>query len=205
MVINDTRAPSAYSMDVTRTVDAATSMGAIVDMILAAARTARGEYSRTSMAPTAHGGILRNLILFGHGRPGSLGLGVGLVAGTMAEFARIQGRVHKIWFRGCLTARTIDSQTARQGDGAALQTVCITSGNGHDFCKAFAKLTHSYVVAPTEMQACHLSHYPHGVMDSYEGLVLCYDPHGEISWQRRYPSLYGHDMQARTAHNPNQE
>lgn len=192
MVLNDSRATHTYSMDVTRTVQATTSIGAMVDMILAAARTAQG-------------GKLKNLIFTAHGLPGSFQLGVGLSGATMAPFAGIKDKVFKIWFRGCLVARIIDSQTAGQGDGAALRAYGITSGNGHEFCASFARLTGCYIVAPTEMQASNLQSYPPGVMDSFEGLVLSYDPQGEISWQCRYPSLYGHDTRARTATMPNRE
>jgi hypothetical protein len=192
MVLNDSRATHAYSMDVTRTVQPTTSIRAMVDMILAAARTAQG-------------GKLKNLIFTAHGLPGSFQLGVGLSGATMAPFVDISGKVFKIWFRGCLVGRIIDSRTASQGDGAALQAYGITSGNGHEFCASFARLTGCYIVAPTEMQTANLQSYPPGVMDSYEGLVLSYDPHGEISWRRRYPSLYGYDTQARTARNPNRE
>lgn len=192
MVLNDSRAAVAYSMDVTRTVEATTSCQAMVDLILAAARTSQG-------------GKLKNLVFTAHGLPGSFQLGVGLNEASMAPFAGINGKVFKIWFRGCLVGRIIDSQTASQGDGAALQAYGITSGNGHEFCANFARLTGCYVVAATEMQASNRQSYPPGVMDSYEGLVLSYDPHGAISWQRRYPSLYGHDTRARTARTPNRE
>jgi hypothetical protein len=192
MVLNDTRATHTYSMDVTRTVYVSTSMGAMVDMILAAARTVQG-------------GKLKNLIFTAHGTPGYFQLGAGLSEATMAPFAGIKGKVFKIWFRGCLVARIMDSQTAHQGDGSALSAYGITFGNGHEFCTKFAKLTGCYIVAPTEMQSSNRQSYSHGVMDSYEGLVLSYDPQGEISWQRRYPSLYGYNLQGRTAHLPNRE
>jgi hypothetical protein len=81
----------------------------------------------------------------------------------------------------------------------------VNFGNGHEFLSAFARLTGCYVVAPTEMQARNRATYPKNVMDSYEGLVLCYNPAGAISWRHRYPSLYDHDTTAYTARIPNSE
>ncbi|WP_305984645.1 hypothetical protein [Roseibium sp. MMSF_3544] len=88
---------------------------------------------------------------------------------------------------------------------AALRAVGATSGDGHAFIRAFARLTGCYVVAATEMQASNRQSYPHGQMDSYEGLVLSYDPQGTISWRRRYPSLYGYNANASRASTPNRE
>jgi hypothetical protein len=70
-----------------------------------------------------------------------------------------------------------------------LAVLGVTTGNGHAFLRALARLTRCYVVAPTEIQGSHRTIYSHGQMDSYEGLVVCYNPQGNISWQRRYPSL----------------
>jgi len=81
----------------------------------------------------------------------------------------------------------------------------VNSGDGHAFLSAFAQLTGCYLVAPTEMQSSCRTSYPHGLIDSYEGLVLSYAPSGVISWQHRYPSLHAHHIRARTARNPNRE
>jgi hypothetical protein len=180
-------------MDVTKKVNSTTTMQQMVDMILAAAQPASG-------------GKIKNLIFTAHGTPANFQLGVGLNEGTMAPFAKIKGKVFKIWFRGCLVARIAGAEhTAGHGDFAALQHYGVNVGNGHAFISKFAKLTGCYVVAPTEMQASNRWTYPLGQMDSYEGLVLSYDPEGNISWQHRYPSLYGHNLQARTASVPNRE
>lgn len=192
MVLNDTRSPLTYSMDVTRSVDATTSIRAMVDMILAGARTAQG-------------GRLQSLILNAHGAPGYLQLGAGLTLATMGPFADINRKVFKIWMNSCLAARIIGPETARQGDAAALQALGITSGNGHEFCSGFARLTGCYIVVSTEVQAHARSSYPHGVMDGFEGLVLSYNPQGQISWQRRYPSVYNINVSAGTARSHSRE
>ncbi len=192
MAINDSRAAVSYTMDVTRTVQPSTSMSAIVALIVSAAGNAQG-------------GTIRNLILTAHGLPASFQLGTGLNSSTMSPFSGVNGKVSKIWFRGCLVGRIIGTDTATQGDGAALQAIGVTSGNGHQFLSSFARLTGAYVVAPTEMQASRLTSYSQGVMDSYEGLVLSYDPQGNVSWQRRYPSLYGYSQDATRASLPNRE
>ncbi|MEM9463015.1 MAG: hypothetical protein AAGF11_53230 [Myxococcota bacterium] len=192
MVLNDSRAAVSYRMDVTKTVQNNTSIQSMVDMVLRAAQNAPG-------------GTLANLVFTAHGSPAFFQLGVGLSSSTMAPFAAIKGKVHKIWFRGCLVARITGPQTATHGDGAALRQMGLNNGDGHVFIASFARLTGCYVVAPTEMQASNRLTYPAGQMDSYEGLVLSYDPQGNISWQHRYPSLYGYNISAGTASVPNRE
>ncbi|MEM9463014.1 MAG: hypothetical protein AAGF11_53225 [Myxococcota bacterium] len=192
MVLNDSRAVVNYRMDVTATVHNNTSIQRMVDMISRAAEDTRD-------------GTLANLVLTAHGSPAFFQLGVGLNARTMAPFADIKGKVDKIWFRGCLVARIAGPHTESHGDGAALNAMKVTSGDGHVFVASFARLTGCYVVAPTEMQGSNREFYPAGQMDSYEGLVLSYDPQGNISWEQRYPSLYDYNTAARTARVPNQE
>ena len=192
MALNDSRAAVRYHMDATKTVQPTTTMREVVNMVLAQAQTLNGRR-------------IENLILTAHGTPGYFEIGTGLSQTTMAPFADVRNRVFKIWFRGCLVARITGPETASHGDGAVLRQFGLNVGNGHAFISAFARLTGCYVVAPTEMQCSRLTSYPQGLMDSYEGLVLCYDPSGNISWQHRYPSLYGYDTQRSTATNPNQE
>jgi hypothetical protein len=192
MALNDSRAVGPYTMDVNRTVHPTTSAREMVDMVLGAVSSVQG-------------GLIQNLVLTAHGTPGFFQLGLGLSLGTMAPFADVQGKVFKIWFRGCLVARIAGPQTARHGDGAALRAYGVNTGDGHAFISEFAKLTGCYVVAPTEMQSRNRTTYARGLMDSYEGLVLCYDPAGAISWQHRYASLYRHNTAAGTAINPNRE
>lgn len=192
MAINDNRAPATYQMDHTERVNASTSIQSIVNKVVAAAR----------LEPL---GRLQNLVLLAHGAPATYQLGTGLNMDTMGPFAAIRGKVHKIWFKGCLVARIAGPHTASHGDGVALKAYGITSGDGHRFISAFARLTGCYVVASTEIQGTGRSRYPRGLIDSYEGLVLSYNPQGAISWQHRYASLYGHNPQNRTASSPNPE
>jgi len=194
MCLNDSRSNRLYTMDVTQAVQPTDSQQSMVNDVVAAAGRATG-------------GKIENLILNAHGTPGSFQIGTGLSASTMAPWAGVKGKVFKIWFRGCLVARIAGAQTASHGDGAALRAYGVNSGDGHAFISAFARLTGCYVVAPTEMQSAarQRSSYPRGQLDSYEGLLLSYDPQGNISWQHRYPSLYGHNTTARTARVPNTE
>ena len=66
-----------------------------------------------------------------------------------------------------------------------------------------------YLVVGTELQVS--SRYsatapvPYGQLDTYEGLVLSYNPRGVIDWSRRYPSVYGASATGLTASNPNNE
>lgn len=192
MAVNDNRAPVSYQMDSTINVGAGTSITQMVESILNNINQANIER-------------ISNLVLCAHGFPGSFQIGTGLNLLSMGPFERIRGKVRRIWFRGCLVARIIDSQTPTQGDASALQHFGINDGDGHIFISQFARLTGCYVIAPTEMQGSSSSTYPRGVMDAFEGLVLRYNPQGEIVWRRRYPSLYGFDPSAGSFMSPNNE
>lgn len=191
MAANDSRAAVNYQMDHTITVRPTTTMAQLAQSIVDRADSINDQ--------------IRNLILTAHGSPGYFQIGTGLDINSMTPFRNLRGKVYKIWFRGCLVGRIIDSQTTSEGDGSALQAYGIASGNGHTFLSAFASLTRCYVVAPTEMQGSALTSYPQGQMDSYEGLVLSYNPQGNVTWRQRHPSLHEHDTTARTSRNPNSE
>ena len=192
MAINDINANQAFQMDVTVSVNLSTTMDMISRMIVSAA----------NKRPD---GKFKNLILTAHGRPGHFYLGSGLNINTMGPFIDIRDKVDKIWFRGCLIGRTMGPETARQGDGKTLAALGITNGDGHLFLSQFSYLTGAYVVAPTEMQSSLQQRYPHGQLDSYEGLLLCYNPEGNVSWRRRYPSMYRYTNGGRNGMNPNGE
>ncbi|MET1413390.1 hypothetical protein ABVF61_14030 [Roseibium sp. HPY-6] len=179
-------------MDVTETVRPEATQRDIVDRVVAA-------------AGTVSGGRIKNLILNAHGWPAWFQLGTGLSSSTMAPWSDVSGKVFKIWFRGCLVARIAGAHADRHEDGSTLRALGVTSGNGHAFVRAFARLTRCYVVAPTELQVSRQRTYPHGQMNTYEGLVLSYDPEGTITWRRRYPSVYGFDPDTRRATAPNDE
>jgi hypothetical protein len=148
---------------------------------------------------------IKNLVLTAHGSPGEFHIGTGLNISTMGPFSVLQNKVRRIWFRGCLVGRIIDSRTPQDGDYAALQQLGMNSGNGHAFLSAFARLTHCEVIAATEMQtSCHSS-YPRGIMDRWEGLVVMYNPQGRLVLQRRNPSLYGYSQGGTMAISPNGE
>jgi hypothetical protein len=176
MAINDSRSPVSYTMDTTRTVQPATTIRSIVDMVLEEAKRV---------------GSIQNLVLNGHASPGDVQIGSGLSFGTMLPFSAVRGKVLKIWLRGCLVARIIGPETEHDGDAAVLKALKIT-GDGHAFVSSFARLTGCYVVVPTEIQISRHRSYHKGLMDAYEGLVLSYDPCGNINWQRRYPSAHHH-------------
>jgi len=192
MCLNDSRAAVNYTMDVTRTIRATDTQRIIVNRVVAAAGRATN-------------GRIDNLVLTAHGWPGWFQIGTGLDKNSMAPWADVKDKVFKIWFRGCLIGRIADQDTSSHGDHAALQSLGATSGNGHEFIRDFARLTGCYVVAPTELQGSNRQTYPRGQMDTYEGLVLSYDPQGTISWQRRYPSCWGYNASNGTIHVPNRE
>ncbi len=192
MALNDRRVKTTYTMDANAMVLRNDSMRDIVDYILDAVQGAPGRF-------------LQNVVLLAHGSPGTLQLGTGLDSHSMGPFSAIRGKVRKIWFTGCLTGRVIGPETAKDGDAAYLKYHKVRPGDGDAFLKSFARLTGCYLIAPTEIQVSHQYEYPRGLIDSYEGLVLCYDPSGNISWQERYASVQFTNIRKKTYINPTME
>lgn len=193
--LNDERAEAQYEMDVTKRVSENESIEQLVEFVF--------PYANKMVRNKVRG--IASLVLVGHGGPGIFQLGAGLDRGSMGPFGRLSGKVRMIWFKGCLVGRIMSDVTPQHGDAQALADYGFTSGDGHAFLSEFARLTLAYVIAPTELQASNRRTYPRGQIDVYEGLVLCYDPNGNVSWQHRYPSVYGHDTAHRAAVVPNTE
>ncbi|MFK5950048.1 MAG: DUF4347 domain-containing protein [Methylococcales bacterium] len=123
----------------------------------------------------AHGttnGKLKNLVLSCHGNPGQLQLGQGFDISQVALFSAWRGLIEKIWLPDCLVARGSD---------------------GNAFCSSMARQAQCYVVAPTESQCDEFTTMPYDQLTSFEGLVLCYGPNGNISWQGRNMSSWDYE------------
>jgi len=116
---------------------------------------------------------LKNLVLSCHGEAGVLRLGQGFDNSNVALFAAWRGLIEKIWIPGCSVAFI--------GTGGS---------NGNVFCSKLAQLVQCYVVASTEDQCDEAKTFPIDEISSFEGLVLSYDPGGNISWQGRNPSTW---------------
>ena len=195
MGLNDERAPVFVRMWNTWKVTAADTKQHIVDWTAAVARSAPG-------------GKLNEIVISCHGAPGYLQLGEGISLADISLFQAWRGLVNKVWLRACLVGRIVGPDTASQGDGAFIAALSL-SGDGHRFCSELAKALQCYLVVGTELQSSNrysaTSPVPFGQLDSYEGLVLSYNPQGEISWSRRYASVYDADPTHLTARNPNNE
>ena len=143
-----------------------------------------------------------------NGGPGYLQLGEGIGLADVGLFRAWRGLVDKVWIRACLVGRIVGPDTPSQGDGAFISALSL-NGDGHRFCSELAQALRCYLVVGTELQVS--SRYsatnpvPFGQLDSYEGLVLSYNPGGVIDWSRRYPSVYGANPSTLTASNPNNE
>jgi hypothetical protein len=133
------------------------------------------------------GGKIKNLIINCHGLPGWVGIGQGFNRTHLGMFTAWAGLVQNIWFVACLVARI---------PTAAYQTQLNTSypgfgtGDGNIFCSELARNASCYVVAPTEEQR-NRGGYGVGQIPAYEGLLMCYNPQGGVSWSQRYPSDWG--------------
>jgi hypothetical protein len=140
-----------------------------------------------SIARGAPRGRLKHLVLNCHGLPGYIQLGAGFNRTHLPLFDGWQGLVEKIWLTAC---RAANIPTA--ADQAALDRghPGLGAGDGNIFCSELAKRTGAYVVAATELQ-CHLIRdFPPDMMASFEGLVLCYGPKGDVTWSSRNKSTW---------------
>jgi hypothetical protein len=130
-----------------------------------------------TVASSAPGGKLKNVVFCCHGSPGSVGLGTGINTRNLSAFSTLAPPsgpvVEKFWFRCCNPAHT---------------TPTTPSTDGHRFVSSFARTTKAYVVASTETQWSSARTLPFGQLDGFEGLVLSYGPSGNITWQHRYRS-----------------
>ena len=121
------------------------------------------------VARGARRGRLKNLVLSCHGNAGVLQLGQGFSSENVHLFNQLNGLVDKIWLPNCRVAR---------------------GHNGGVFCAAMAMGIGGYVVAPTETQCDPVRDLPYDMMTSFEGLVLCFGPEGDIVWRGRNPSSF---------------
>jgi len=131
-----------------------------------------------TVARSTPGLKLKNLVIQCHGAPGQIAIGQGFNCSNVDLFANLRGLVEKIWIVACQPA--LIPSTCVAGN------FCFEDGNL--FISEMAQAAHCYVVAPTETQINRAMVYPFGVIPSYEGLVLSYDPSGNITWRHRYPS-----------------
>jgi hypothetical protein len=140
-----------------------------------------------SVADTAPGSKLKNLVLSCHGLPGYLQLGQGFNRSNLEMFAAWNGKIGKIWLPNCLVARIPDAAMQNQMDrdypGWGVS-------DGNMFCSALAKRVQCYVVAASEIQCEYAITYTPDHMTSFEGLVLSYGPEGKVTWSSRNPSTW---------------
>lgn len=171
MGLNDVTGPYKVHMWKTSPVYPTTTLQHILEEVAEAARRAPG-------------GKLRNLVFCCHGMPAYLFCGQGIGRADTARFTVWRDLVEKIWFSACNLAYS----TPASGRGCAPGPA---HGDGHMFCSEIAQAAQCYVVASTELQAYTAGRtLPYGKLDSFEGLVLSYNPAGEVSWSHRYPSTY---------------
>lgn len=99
-----------------------------------------------------------------------LDLGTGVKRADTPKFAVIAGLVGTIYFTACGTARISGRP----------------SGDGNLFCSEIAKASKAYVVAATTRQTPAMW-LPENAIDSFEGLVLKYNPSGAVESSDVYP------------------
>lgn len=134
------------------------------------------------VARRAPGGKLKNVVFRCHGAPAYLQCGAGITRSDTGSFSAWRGLVEKIWFSACRVGYITPGSGSNPGPA---------SGDGNLFCSEIAQAAQCYVVASTELQVIGANRrLPFGRLDTYEGLVLSYNPRGEVSWSERYASTY---------------
>ena len=112
-----------------------------------------------------------NVVVSCHGNPGSLELGEGFQTHHAALFRAWRGLVSRVWLRACRVARN--------------------DAFGHSLASGMARAAGCYVIASTELQTeVGARVLPYGELDTFEGLVVCFNPVGGVTWQSRFPSTY---------------
>lgn len=140
-----------------------------------------------TVARRAPGGKLKHLVLSCHGLPGYIQLGQGFNQDHLALFDDWSGLIDKIWLPNCLVARIPDAAMQTQLDA---DYPGWGASDGNNFCSQLAQRVQCYVVAATERQCETMTDVPPGMMTSFEGLVLCYGPEGNVTWSHRNPSMW---------------
>lgn len=173
MAINDSRTPNRFHMWCTWDVDPTVTVQLILNRVVDIARQAPG-------------GKLKNLVFRCHGAPAFLYCGAGIGRTEVPRFVAWREIVEKIWLSACEVARHDSPHPHRNGHMSG-----VGAGDGHLFCSELAQAVGCHVVAPTERQVVGLGvTMPYGKLDTFEGLVLSYDPAGRVSWSHRYPSTF---------------
>jgi hypothetical protein len=130
------------------------------------------------------GGIIKSLVLNCHGyyngdtraSTGGFGLamGTGIFRRDTAKFAVLRGKVTSIHITACGAARISQLDSSGNGDGNAL-------------CGEIAKAAGAYVIAGTTQQiSSRYDVYPQHHIADYDGLVLRYNPSGNVDWSHDY-------------------
>lgn len=136
------------------------------------------------VARGAEGGRLKNLVINCHGLPGWIGIGQGFNSSHIGMFSAWSGLIQNIWFVACLVARI---PTAAYQQELNTTYPGFGTSDGNVFCSRLAQTVGAYIVAPTEVQR-NRGGYAIGQLPAYEGLLMCYNPQGGVSWSQRYPS-----------------
>jgi hypothetical protein len=179
MAVNDPRVSSGsfirrFQMENSWDITAGESREHIIGWVAAVARGATG-------------GKLKNLVLSCHGLPAYLQLGQGFDTSNIPMFAAWNGLVEKIWLPDCLVAQI---PTPVQQSQYRTTYPTMATGDGNMFCSGLAKTVGCYVVASTETQCESVVTVPVDQMTSFEGLILCYGPAGNITWSSRNRSTW---------------
>jgi hypothetical protein len=132
-------------------------------------------------AESSPDGFLKSLVLNSHGAPGNLIMGEGFWKPHTAMFATLKDKVGTIWITACqIASRVPYKRTEMPG------WVHGESGDGFDFCRQIAMRANCHVVAPMNFQDVPHQKIPVGSIDSFEGMVLCFKPSGELAWTHKY-------------------
>jgi hypothetical protein len=108
-----------------------------------------------TLARSAPGGKVKNLVISCHGSPGHLLLGEGFGPDDTGMFFAWEGLIDTIWLTACQVA---------------------LGEEGRRFCSNMAGAACSDIIASTETQVSNSATYPYGLIDEFEGLVGAFSP-----------------------------
>src|SRR5262249_25283405 len=128
------------------------------------------------------GGKLKNLVLNSHALPGLLIMGEGFWGSHTGLFERWSGLIDNIWITSCeIASRNPPSPDSELPDGVKGQP-----GDGYVFCREMAMRARCNVIASSADQDIPNHGIPDGYIDSFEGMVFCFQSTGDLAWSHRY-------------------
>ena len=128
-----------------------------------------------TVASRSEGGRLKALVINCHGVPGYLQMGEGFGAPHTGLFTQWRGMIDTILITACrIASRLPDPKFPTK------------SSDGFLFCQQIAINANCNVIAFLHTQEVPLQAIPNGMIDGFEGRLICWRRDGSVAWTQGY-------------------